>query len=165
VRARRQPRNPIKTETNRRSWIHAPQEHGIERYDDGIWLDEPAMLCMPDNVAYCGPTAISAVTGCSIQEVETAIQSFRGDRLSVKGITDHELVSTLDQLNCAVVETGDKNLTLAKFMQERGYSDGPFIVGVDDHYVAISCGEICDTQTGPVDFNDWEQPELLVRMW
>jgi hypothetical protein len=61
----------------------------------------------------------------------------------------------MDQLGWTAVDerkpVGKTRYTLAAFAQEHG-NDGPFILEVTGHYVAISHGQLCDPFTRvPVD--------------
>lgn len=122
---------------------------------------------------YCGPTAIMAVTGLRGSEVRDAIRQFRGDirsaagtHMPVMGMSNTDLIGAMDLLGWHVVEQweapsaklklvstgvdghykrpdGFKPLPFATFLADRG-ADGPFIVNVTGHYMAVSHGEVCD---------------------
>jgi hypothetical protein len=94
--------------------------------------------------AYCGPTAMAAVTGEPISVIENTIH-----RVAVTGMYDVELLAAMELLGFYVVEQWNSNgvrYTLDRFAKEHG-RDGPFIVAVTGHLVAISQGEFCDTST------------------
>jgi len=115
---------------------------------------------------FCGPTAIAAVTGASLEEVRDAIRQERGPELRsdggympIMGLHNVEMLGAMDQLGWKVVEedawrdraelmaaSRAKLCTLGEFAAEHGH-DGPYIVNVTGHYVAISHGEFCDTRS------------------
>jgi hypothetical protein len=108
--------------------------------------------------AFCGPTAMSAVTGKPISVVRDAVRQAsgkihksNGSAWPVMGMHNADLVAAMRLLGWRVAEEwhepeGGKPYTLDSFARDRSY-DGPFIVGVTGHYVAISQGEFCDTVT------------------
>jgi hypothetical protein len=116
---------------------------------------------------FCGPTAIAAVTGESLEDVRAAIHQVRGEgflakngnRMPITGMTNNELLKVMVELGwrgveCAVPEGQHWGLRklerpfpkLKEFCQQRG-SEGPFIVNVTGHYIAVGGGEVCDTRT------------------
>lgn len=112
---------------------------------------------------FCGPTAIAAVTGASLEEVRDAIRQVRGPTLRadgaympITGLPVVELLEVMDNLGWKVVEEDlwqdraelkrAKLCTLGEFAENHGH-DGPYIVNVTGHYVAISQHEFCDTRS------------------
>jgi hypothetical protein len=109
-------------------------------------------LCTPHNdtgrTAYCGPTAMAAVTGEPFSVIEDAIRGGFG-KANVTGMNHVQLLAAMELLCWYVVEEWSSNGVrhrLDAFAKEHG-RDGPFIVAITDHYVAISEGEFCDTGT------------------
>lgn len=128
---------------------------------------------------FCGPTAIAAVTGISGSEVRDAIRQARGDirnsggsHMPVAGLSNQDLLAAMAVLGWNVAEDwhepsrrlsivgqgidgrvarpdGFKPLAFTAFLCERG-NDGPFIVNVTGHYIAVSHGELCDADTCPL---------------
>lgn len=107
--------------------------------------------------AFCGPTAISAITGLPISEIRDAIRQASGkvrrsdgSAWPVRGIYDRDLISAMKKLGWRVAEQGEaakqKRQRLYDFARDHGDA-GPFIVSVSRHYVAIGGGEFCDTST------------------
>lgn len=106
--------------------------------------------------AYCGPTAMSAVTGERISVIRDAVryvsgrvETADGRAYPVTGVSNEDLVDAMQLLGWEVIasETGNHRrdvCTLGDFLDEYG-DDGPFIVCVTGHYYAVSHGEICDT--------------------
>jgi hypothetical protein len=117
--------------------------------------------------AFCGPTAISAVTGEPISVIRDVIRSVGnyaergtpGRRASpIKGVSTKDLLAAMEKLGWKVVDKMPgvdyrlppaermKPYRFASFLDEHGH-DGPFIVNVTGHYYAVSHGEVCDTFT------------------
>jgi hypothetical protein len=109
-------------------------------------------LCTPHydtgTPVYCGPTAMAAVTGEPISVIEGAIRGPVSAEAKVTGVNDVQLLAAMELLGWYVVDQGSYNNgvrhRLDAFAQEHG-RDGPFIVAVTGHYVAISESEFCDT--------------------
>jgi Protein of unknown function (DUF3102) len=129
--------------------------------------------------AFCGPTAMSAVTGEPISVVRDAVRQASGkihksdgSAWPVMGMHNADLVAAMRLLGWRVAEEwhepeGGKPYTLDSFAKDRGH-DGPFIVAVTGHYVAISQGEFCDTITElPKDLSVDvpNRPGAWVRSW
>jgi hypothetical protein len=105
--------------------------------------------------AFCGPTAMSAVTGRPVSEIADAIRQASGKITKangadwpVMGVDNDSLIKAMALLGWNVVEMGAEptKYTLDDFAHDHGRR-GPFIVNVTGHYVAISDGEFCDTFT------------------
>jgi len=138
--------------------------------------------------AFCGPTAIAAVTGTPISKVHKMVRRLRADkerewrgrvlnggrvkdllgrRMPVKGMHNRELVEIMRRLGFKVKHArwpvpGRRTETLQAFCEDRGHM-GPFIVNVTGHYVAVSHGMICDTlKRTPVPFAEY--PKLRSRV-
>ena len=128
----------------------ARRDERLQQIDDlkrkGELISSP--LYTPHNdtetPVYCGPTAMAAITGESISVIEDAIH-----RVAVTGMYDVQLLAAMELLGWYVVEEWSSNgvrYTLDAFAKDHG-RDGPFIVAVTRHFVAISEGEFCDTGT------------------
>lgn len=112
----------------------------------------------PIRKEYCGPTAIAAVTGCDLDSVRSAIYRHRRDIRDVQrdgsdkpiaGMLPEEINSVIEALgwrgsNHTIYPFGRASL---KSFVSNFRDQGPFIVGVQEHVVAISHGEFCDTNT------------------
>ena len=123
--------------------------------------------------AFCGPTAMSAVTGLPISVIRDAIRKVSGREVTsngrkhpIMGLCHKDLVVAMDSLGWNVehcVET-DNHLVhhmdkyrLDDFFNDHGH-DGPYIVNVTGHYIAVSHGEVCDTYTVlPIEINKWKR--------
>jgi hypothetical protein len=93
----------------------------------------------------CGSTAMAAVTGMPISVINEAIRR----AYPVFGKTDGTLLLAMELLGFYVVEEwsrGGVRYKLDRFAKEHG-RDGPFIVAVTEHYLAISNGDFCDSIT------------------
>ena len=127
------------------------------------------MLSIPKTrgrqVDHCGATAMAAVTGASLAEVREAVRQDRADlgkfakngrHLPVGGLSDLEMIGAMHRLGWNIALSGrpltpDRKMTkrnarklctLDEFAVEHGH-DGPFVVCVTWHYVAIG------VMTGP----------------
>jgi hypothetical protein len=112
---------------------------------------------------------MAAVTGASLAEVREAVRQDRADlgkftkngrHLPVGGLSDLEMIGAMHRLGWNIALSGrpltpDRKMTkrnarklctLDEFAVEHGH-DGPFVVCVTWHYVAIGWGEFCDTFT------------------
>jgi hypothetical protein len=109
--------------------------------------------------AFCGPTAMSAVTGEPISVIRDAIRQASGRMKTSDGrafpimrVSNITLISAMKFLGWDVQEfgiaaIGGNTLRLGVFLDDRG-NDGPFIVNVTGHYYAVAHGEICDSFIG-----------------
>lgn len=109
---------------------------------------------------YCGPTAIAAVTGASLDGVRAEIYGQRriqndlrrdGRDKPIVGMHFAEINDVMAALGWRVVDKKEydapsSHLTLRRFAREYG-DQGPFIVSVGGHVAAISHGDFCDTET------------------
>ncbi len=111
--------------------------------------------------AFCGPTAMSAVTGepisvirDTIRQASGRIETSDGRAHPVMGVASEHLVEAMAMLGWEVVDKVETEneinkrdiFRLGDFLDHHG-NDGPFIVNVHGHYYAVSHGEICDTFT------------------
>jgi len=91
--------------------------------------------------SYCGPTSISAITGCSTDDVSLIHRWITGKR-SVKGMYHMELVPVMTWLGYAV----DFEDTTYRTLLALGRNDRRrMIVNVTGHYTAICDGWCVDT--------------------
>lgn len=106
--------------------------------------------------SYCGPTAISALTGISKDDVAAIVRKQTG-RPSVKGMHTHEAVHVLNEVGCGIqILVRDKakyhrRPTLAKWMEDRTpeQRELPMLVEVTGHYVAVLRDTVvCSMQGG-----------------
>ena len=112
---------------------------------------------------YCGPTAISAVTGVSISKIHKMIKDIRKERKfgwiatsghyvrvkqrrgnRIAGITNSETWTVMDRLGYRVITTLEKGMTLRDFCDDQEHT-GPFIIHTGHHHIAFSHGMMCDT--------------------
>lgn len=119
--------------------------------------------------AFCGPTAMSAVTGLpislirdAVREVSGLMETANGAAHPVMGMRNEWLIDAMALLGWRVVDSADvasrfdkyerrDRLTLGDFCAGCA-KRGPYIVNVTGHYVAVGGGEICDTFTNiPLD--------------
>lgn len=107
--------------------------------------------------AYCGPTAISAVTGEPISIIRDVIRSqigtkINGHAMPVIGISNKTLVKTMQAFGWQVVAHTDHTANIYRLddyleLVQMGVAHGPHIVQVTGHYYAVDDDEICDTYT------------------
>jgi hypothetical protein len=113
--------------------------------------------------AFCGPTAIAAVTGVSISEIRDVIRSQIGTKINgharaVMGISNTVMLTTMERLGWRVIaKSGDTDNDMNRrdvfrfgdfldYVQMHEH-DGPYIVNVTRHYYAVDRDEVCDTMT------------------
>jgi hypothetical protein len=127
--------------------------------------------------AFCGPTAISAVTGLPISQIRDAIRSAGGKKLTadgrahpIMGVSNADLLAAMEALGWRVVDKMQgvdyrlpakermKPYRLREFFDYAQMHEGPFIVNVTGHYIAVSEGEVCDTYTKlPIPLVRWKR--------
>lgn len=131
--------------------------------------------------AYCGPTAIATVTNTPISKIHKMIRRYRNDRFRkiygrskpipasyekkrITGMHNFELLEIMRRLGNPFKKAyrtktdGIPGMSLKTFCEDYGHM-GPFIVNVTGHYVSVSKGMICDTQTGykPIPWQDYKR--------
>jgi len=127
--------------------------------------------------AFCGPTATGAVTGLpislvhdAVREVSGRMETAAGAKHPVMGMRNVWLIDAMALLGWRIVEEGrpprDRVYRLGHFCAARG-RDGPFIVQLMGHYVAVGGGEICDTHTNiPLDIASYRgRMSRWVKCW
>jgi len=144
--------------------------------------------------SYCGPTAMSAVTGLPVSLIKQTLRDLRmtDPRRRVRlqyddgsvverqlatrivGVGNDEMLKAMTLLGWRVIEQqeSDNNLfkrnvfRLGDFLEAKGH-DGPFIVNVTHHYIAVGAGEACDTYTKiPIDIARWRRGrKRWVQRW
>lgn len=136
--------------------------------------------------AFCGPTAMSAVTGHRISTIREFIRHHvpaksNGHARPIRGVSTDNLIITMEDLDWDVVEHMpgiDYRLPVAErikpyrfkdFLRDHGH-DGPYIVCVTNHYLAVSHGEVCDTATclpSPIEryLKRRHGPKRIVENW
>jgi len=104
--------------------------------------------------AFCGPTAIAAVTGEPVSVIRDVVRGLRGPRSNgtrraIMGMSNTELLKVMTMLGWNLTERDPAYRTgvlrLGDFLDTRARNDGPFVVNVRNHYYAASHGEVCDT--------------------
>ncbi|MFM1815824.1 MAG: hypothetical protein RLZ98_2519 [Pseudomonadota bacterium] len=98
---------------------------------------------------WCGPTAVSAITGIDPAEVHRVIQHSRGGK-AVMGTYPHELELALNHFGYRLVWVEDRSAdppTLATWERERADMEAAYIVMVTGHWVAVRGRWFCDTFT------------------
>jgi hypothetical protein len=110
--------------------------------------------------AFCGPTAISAVTGEPISVIRDVIRSVGnfvergtpGRRASpIKGVSNKDLLAAMEQLGWKVVEKmqGEDHRLLPPCERMKPYRFASLLDehchdGPTGHYYAVRHGEVCD---------------------
>lgn len=109
--------------------------------------------------AFCGPTAIAAITGQPISLIREVIRAQVGTKINgharaVMGVSNKVLLGTMDRLGWRVIDqSGDADrrnvFRFGDFLDhvQMHEHDGPYIVNVTGHYYAVDQDEICDTHT------------------
>jgi hypothetical protein len=130
--------------------------------------------------AYCGPTAIAAVTGEPISIIREVIRAQKGTKINghampVIGISPTMLVNTMKVLGWEVVAHHDYTKTehiyrLNDYLElvQMGTVKGPHIVWVTGHFYAVDDDEICDTYTKiPMDIHRFKRgrQRWVKRIW
>ena len=115
-------------------------------------------------VYYCGPAAVSALTGTPLTRVEKMIFRVRDDwwrsqrrkpskrrRPFPKSTSTYEVTAVLERLGCKVTDYPTTDLkTLGQFVDDTQHMPGAFLVNVTKHWVAVSSGHVAETIGGGV---------------
>ncbi len=112
---------------------------------------------------WCGPAAISALTGYSTTEVSRLVARSRNNRRGagrfsgtrsvrgVKAMTDREVSSALEALGYKArtsrVISGGREATLAQWARDHADPIGSYVVLITGHFVAVHNGQIIDNRT------------------
>lgn len=106
--------------------------------------------------AFCGPTAMSAITGIPVSECIDAVRQARGDirgadgrRMPVMGVSNNHLVQAMEVLGWKGLRfTPPERLRLGEWIAKLGAPNPSikWIVNVTGHYIAFGGGEFCDTR-------------------
>lgn len=110
------------------------------------------------NRLWCGPAAISAITGAPISKIIRLTQKYRKDRgnenykKAVSGMWDHEILAVLKKLEKKPntrrfpehLRLKMVNRTVKSFIHDVGHM-GPFMILTTDHALVIDKGMICDS--------------------
>lgn len=116
---------------------------------------------------YCGPAAVSALTGTPVTRVEKMIKRVRQEarrklppairrkrnewarKQMVRGTGTYEVKTVLERLGCRIEDYPTSDLkTLGQFVDDTQFMDGAFLVSVTGHWVATSTGHIAETLNG-----------------
>jgi len=103
------------------------------------------------NPAYCGPTAVSALTGAYADEVVDLIKQRRGDDRPVQGTSPEELQHAFHQFGYDLLYVANLAAnnppSLARWERERTDADfeQSWLLIVDNHWVAVRGWWICDS--------------------
>lgn len=123
---------------------------------------------------YCGPRAISILTGVPTSRAEFMIRRIRhgfrdaaGRRRPIKGVWNSEVRKVLTRLGCKVREFKTAEPTIASFAADAAHA-GTFLLMVTGHYVVIDAGMVVDSSTDmkPVPVAAFHKPLWRVqRAW
>lgn len=126
---------------------------------------------------YCGPTAISLLTGEQISKIEKMIRRIRGvyakdingRKLPIKGTHPWEAIKVLARLGCRVEmpKKGVKGETLNTVVNECLPATGAYLVEVTGHLMVASGGMIADTtHKTPIPISTYKRKSRRVcKVW
>lgn len=122
---------------------------------------------------YCGPVAISALTGVPISRIEKMLRRCRSDRgrdarghkIAVRGTWTAQVLTVLRRLDCFVERRAVTGSTFAAFVRDTEFVKGAFLVHVSGHWMTCAGGMYCDTSSldGPKPIADYHKPARRVR--
>lgn len=122
---------------------------------------------------YCGPTAVSALTGVPLSRIEKMIRRCRrggyrtstGRRIPIKGTYHWELLKVLERLGCKVEQLKHTENTFGKFCEDTAHINSAFLVRVTGHMMATFKSTFCDTSTlsGPIPVAGYHRASRRVR--
>jgi len=123
---------------------------------------------------YCGPRAISILTGVPTSRAEFMIRRIRrgyrnaaGRQLPIKGTYTGEVRKVLKRLGCKVEDFKTTEPTVIRFAADVQHA-GTFLVNVTGHYLVVDAGMIADGSTDmkPVPAAEFRKPAWRVqRAW
>lgn len=110
-----------------------------------------------DHRAYCGPRAISILTGVPISQIERMLRRKRRDgyrdvngrRLLIKGTYPWEVTKVLERLGCKVEESDIRVRTIGQFCEDTKHLDTTFLVEVTGHFLVVHHGVMSDKRPRP----------------
>ena len=134
--------------------------------------------------AFCGPTAIAAVTGEPVSVIRNIVRDIRGCTksngalLPIMGLSNEELLMTMARLGWFVTDkSGDTDnrenkdiFRLDDFLDDiqMGRRKGTYIINVTGHYYAVDEDEVCDTRTQiPIEIHRFKRgrKRWIQRWW
>jgi hypothetical protein len=98
--------------------------------------------------AWCGPAAISMLTGASVSVIECLVWQYRHDkeRKVISGMSNEETLHILKELHAKV--TPIKNFlqkkTLREFVDDTQSEPYPYLIEVREHYMITFKGKVVD---------------------
>lgn len=101
---------------------------------------------------YCGPTAISLLTGVPLSRIEEMLRRKRrggyrdalGRKIAIKGTYTWEVVRVLKRLGCKVEELNLYTKTFGQFCRDTQHLASTFLVEVTGHFMVSQQGLIAD---------------------
>lgn len=122
--------------------------------------------------AYCGPTAIAALTGVPVSRIEKMLRRCRsngyrnvdGRKLPIRGTYRGEMIKVLKRLGCKVSEYKHVESTFGRFVEDTRFVDAMFLVNVTGHWMTSCKGTICDTSViTPKPADDYHRKQRRVK--
>lgn len=131
-------------------------------------LLHPIKHDLPGAMLWCGPAAISAITGQPTSVVHEAIKQDRGNRRPVRGVFHGELFRVMRRLGFEVVENIDgQRQTVIDFAERIDHLSyrWPLVACTRDHYFCLAQGLIVDSRTEPTPFHLTPVRGRVERAW
>jgi hypothetical protein len=109
-----------------------------------------------DHRAYCGPRAISILTGVSVSQIERMLRrkrrgyrDRRGRKIPIRGTHPWEVIKVLKHLDCKVERMPVIENTIGRFCEDTKHLDVPFLVEVTGHFLVVHRGTMSDKNPRP----------------
>jgi hypothetical protein len=111
---------------------------------------------------WCGPAAISAITGRGTREIRDAVQHWRGDAKPVSSMRPSEVLCVLETMGYGFETVWNLHElsayakpTLKQLSAWWGGGNSDTLVALTGHFVLLNGGLFCDSWTKtPVPFSD-----------
>jgi hypothetical protein len=125
-----------------------------------------------NNIAWCGPSAVSTLTGASLMHTHSRAAFYRNQSIGeVKALHVKELILMLREYGLGakqidLKERFKRQPTLGTFMSKRTpYEKAmPVLISLTSHFVCAQYGFACDNWTlNPVPFEEFPKPRRLVN--
>ena len=97
---------------------------------------------------YCGPAALSIITGKPVSEVMRILHTYVLERRRVRGMWNHEMESCLWKMGyeTRLVQLPLRMPTVAQWLRNERKPDDTFLVQVSHHYIVVRGRKIADNR-------------------
>jgi hypothetical protein len=127
-------------------------------------------IALPSRQYYCGPCAISLLTGVTIEQAENFFRA-RRRRLGhpgqdrIRGVIRSETLAILRKLGFRPQLLKIHEPTLTRFVKDTDHLSHPCLIRVPGHYIISFKGTVADTVTDakPIPVENYRNPRRRIR--